>query len=317
MNILHDPATAPVLSQDCDKTGLYCATIGCFDGVHLGHRFLLEQVKQTAELTGLKSMAVTFSNHPRQVLQTDYCPQLLTTPEQKLELLEQCGIDTCALLTFTPQMAALSARDFMQQYLHRLLGVRCLVIGYDHHFGHHPHEGFKEYAAYGEAIGIRVIQAEPLVSGGFTVSSSAVRRLLEAGDVKKAADCLGRPYHLRGTVVEGRHVGRDLGFPTANLRPEHPNLQVPAKGVYAIYATVDGQRYPAMLNIGRRPTLDNGTDCTIESHLFGFNGNLYGKDITLHFQERLRDERKFSSLDDLQAQLRKDAEQTLKILVSC
>ena len=317
MKIISDPVNIPVSPQLSDETGLYCATIGFFDGVHQGHRFLLEQVKATANRLQLQPMVVTFKNHPRQTLQTDYRPLLLTTPEHKVELLSECGMAACAVLQFTAEMAALSAKDFMQHYLYEHLGVRALVIGYDHRFGHNRNEGFEDYQKYGRDMGMEVILAQPLRNADYTVSSSVVRRLLEAGEVQKAATCLGRPYHLTGTVVEGRHVGRDLGFPTANLQPEHPYLLVPARGVYAIFAEVDGNRYPAMLNIGRRPTLNNGSDCSIESHLFGFNGNLYGKTITLYFQQHLRDEQKFNSLEELKAQLQKDAKHTLKVLTTC
>ena len=317
MKIIYDPVLTPVSPRKSDETGLYCATIGFFDGVHQGHCFLLEQVKTAASRLGLQPMVVTFKNHPRQTLQTDYRPLLLTTPEHKVELIAKTGMAACAVLQFSKEMAALSAKEFMQQYLYNYLGVRALVIGYDHRFGHNRNEGFEDYQVYGKEMGMEVILAQPLRNAEYTVSSSVVRRLLEAGEVQKAAECLGRPYHLTGTVVEGRHVGRDLGFPTANLQPEHPYLLVPSRGVYAIYAEVDGKRYPAMLNIGRRPTLNNGSDSSIESHLFGFNGNLYGKTITLYFQKHLRDEHKFNSLDELKEQLRKDAEQTLNVLKSC
>lgn len=317
MKIIHDPASISVSPQNCDETELYCATIGFFDGVHLGHRYLLSQVNAAAQRRGLKSMAVTFADHPRRTLQTDYRPLLLTTPEEKVHLLSETNLDACAVFHFTKEMAALSAHDFMKIYLHDYLGVRCLVIGYDHHFGHNRNEGFEEYKAYGKEMGIEVVQAQPLRNEEYTVSSSIVRRFLEAGNVEKAHECLGRSYHLRGTVVEGHHVGRDLGFPTANLRPENPDLLVPARGVYAIYAEVNGKSYPAMLNIGKRPTLNNGNDCTIESHLFGLSEDIYGKTLTLTFEHHLRDEQKFNSLDELKAQLRTDAEQTLKILELC
>ena len=317
MNIINDPVSIPVSSSNHDETALYCATIGFFDGVHLGHRYLLRQVTDAAQHRGLKSMAVTFADHPRRTLQTDYRPLLLTTPEEKVHLLSDNGLDACAVFHFTKEMAALSAREFMQTYLHDYLGVRCLIIGYDHRFGHNRNEGFEDYQTYGKQIGIEVVQAQPLQNDEYTVSSSVVRRFLEAGNVEKARECLGRSYHLRGTVVEGHHVGRDLGFPTANLCPENPDLLVPARGVYAIYAEVDGKKYPAMLNIGKRPTLNNGNDCTIESHLFGLSKNIYGKTLTLTFEHHLREEKKFNSLDELKSQLKEDADQTLKILELC
>lgn len=311
MNIFR-PQEMPVAAAGTGAC--YCATIGFFDGVHKGHRFLLQKVKALAESHGWKSMAVTFEQHPRCSLVTDYRPLLLTTAREKLRLLEECGVDACALLQFSPQMASLSAQEFMRDYLYDRLGVRCLVIGHDHRFGRHRSEGFDDYVRYGREMGMKVVQAEALSEGSVTMSSSVVRRLLENGDVVSARTGLGRCYALYGVVVEGRKVGRNLGFPTANLRPESADLLVPAVGVYAVWAEVGGKHYPAMLNIGRRPTLDNGNDCSIEAHLFGYSGNLYGSPLRLHFVERLRDERKFASLDDLKAQLQNDAAAALEVL---
>ncbi len=292
----------------------YCATIGFFDGVHKGHRFLLEQVKREAALRGLSTLAVTFSDHPRRALQTDYRPLLLTTADEKIKWLADCQLDACMVLDFTSEMASLTAQEFMRSYLYEGVGVRCLVIGHDHRFGCRRAESFDDYVRYGAEMGMEVVQASAFCDEGVTMSSSVVRRMLEGGRVKEAAFALGRPYALYGTVVEGRRVGRNLGFPTANLQPESPDLLVPALGVYAVWAEVDGQRYPAMLNIGRRPTLDNGTDCSIEAHLFGFSGDLYGKSLRLHFIERLRNEQKFASLDELRHQLQMDAAITQRLL---
>lgn len=317
MRIINDSVNSPVSSATADPTMAYCATIGFFDGVHQGHRFLLQQVAQAARDRGLSTMAITFGEHPRQTLQSDYQPLLLTTPNEKLNLLSSCGLDACTVLHFTKEMAEVSAYDFMKEYLYNRFRVRCLVIGYDHHFGRRSNEGFEDYKAYGQEIGIEVLLATPLQNEEFTVSSSVIRRFLTAGNVEKAQQCLERPYHLHGTVSTGHQMGRKLGFPTANLILEHPYLLVPAHGVYAIYAETEGKRYPAMLNIGCRPTVNNGKNNTIEAHLFGFDGNLYGKELTLYFMHRLREEKKFESLEQLQAQLNIDAEQTLQLLSPC
>lgn len=285
----------------------YAAAIGFFDGVHRGHQFLLRQVKAEAAQRGLRTMAITFSAHPRQTLRSDYQPELITTNEEKLQLLEECGLDACALLDFTPEMAAMPAREFMETYLSKLLGVLCLVIGYDHRFGSDRAEGFLDYALHGRKLGMDVVKARPFDAGDLRVSSSAVRRFLSGGNVEMAKICLGRPYALRGTVVEGRHVGRGLGFPTANLQPCDPEKILPGRGVYAVQAETGGRTYGGMLNIGWRPTLDNGKDASVEAHLFGFEGSLYGKPLTLLFEHRLRDEQRFGSLEELQEQLREDA----------
>lgn len=291
----------------------YVAAIGFFDGVHTGHRFLIGQVCAEARRAGLAAMVVTFEEHPRRVLSPDYQPALLTTNEEKVALLQRAGLDACAMLHFSPAMASLTAEAFMRDYLKARLNVEVLIMGYDHHFGS-DRLTFDEYVGAGRAVGIRVVKADAYKTADFVVSSSALRRLLAAGDVVQAARGLGRAYELGGTVVEGRHMGRELGFPTANLRPMSPLKLVPAGGVYAVEAVVGAQTYGAMLNIGQRPTLNNGNDTTIEAHLFGFDGQLYGASLTLRFVGRLRDERRFDSLDALRRQLVVDADSAKKIL---
>ena len=290
------------------------ATIGFFDGVHLGHRYLFEQVRQLAEARGLASLAITFARHPRVVLSADYRPALLSTNEEKLERLKAAGLDACAVLDFDRAMAALTAREFMADYLKRRFGVEALVVGYDHHFGSDRQTGFEQYRETGRATGIDVIQAQPFKTAEFTVSSSTVRRLLEGGNVERASQCLGYPYELAGTVVEGHHVGHDLGFPTANLHPSCPDKLVPGRGVYAVEAEADGKTYGAMLNIGWRPTLGNGAESTIESHIFNFEGDLYGQPLKLRFLHRIRDEHRFDSLDALKEQLQNDAVKVKQLL---
>lgn len=289
------------------------ATIGFFDGVHLGHRYLLQQVTTEAARRGLRSMAITFAHHPRHTLCSDYKPQLITTLNEKLALLENIGLDACAVLPFNKEMAQLSARDFMEQYLKQALGVECLIIGYDHRFGNNRSEGFLDYVEHGHALGIDVVRAGACNAADITVSSSAVRRFLEAGNIDKVKTCLGHPYSLSGTVVEGHKVGRNLGFPTANILPA-PEKIIPGRGVYAVWVKMEEQSYPAMLNIGWRPTLNNGANSTIEVHLLNFEGDLYGKTLTIIFESRLRDEQKFESLEALQQQLQADKELAHNIL---
>lgn len=295
----------------------FCAATGFFDGVHRGHRFLLRQVDREAARRGLGRMAVTFGNAPRSVLQPGFRPALLTSPEEKAALLLDGAVDVCALLRFTPELAALPARDFMEKYLRDRLRVRCLVVGYDHRFGSDRAAGFEDYVAYGRGCGIEVVRAGAFENAGSTVSSSSIRQALSAGDVVAARGALGRPYALFGTVVEGRRMGRVLGFPTANLRPSCPDKLIPASGVYAVRAEAGGRFFGGMLNIGSRPTLNNGSDRTIETHLFDFSGNLYGESLTLYFEHRLRDERPFATLDGLSRQLARDAEQARKLLSLC
>lgn len=291
------------------------ATIGFFDGVHLGHRYLLRRVVELARQKGFAAMAVTFACHPREVLDTDYRPQILTTTTEKLRLLAACGVDACAVLHFDKAMSAMSSREFMEKILLRCLGVRCLLIGYDHRFGHDRNAGFADYCREGREMGIEVLPAEAYKPGGLAVSSSLVRRLLNGGLVERAAQCLGRPYSLEGKVVNGKKLGRTIGFPTANLLPYDCRKLIPARGVYAVKAmTEGGKTYPAMLNIGLRPTIDDHRGVTIETHIFDYSGDLYGTTLRLEFMERLRDEMKFPSLERLRGQLAEDARKARAVL---
>ena len=289
------------------------ATIGFFDGVHRGHQFLIANVREEARKAGLPSLVITFDRHPRQVLSQDYQPRLLTTLDRKLQLLSLTGVDNVAVLHFTKEMAALSARDFMQQILHDKLNVRELIIGYDNRFGHNRAEGFDDYVGYGKEIGIQVRQATPFAVGDIKVSSSLTRSFLEGGEVEMATRCLGRPYELSGMVVKGFQQGRKLGFPTANLDTGNSGLLIPKGGVYAVKASIDNHQrlLPAMMDIGTRPTYE-GTRLSLEVNIFNFHGSLYGKRLTVQFFKRIRDDRKFESIEDLAAQLQKDKESVTK-----
>lgn len=315
MQIIRD--TTDVVPEPC------AATIGFFDGVHSGHRYLIEQVKRIAAAKGLRSALVTFPIHPRKVMNADYHPELLTTAEEKINLLSEIGVDYCLMLDFTPDISRLSAREFMRQVLKERYQVTCLVIGYDHRFGHNRSEGFEDYVRYGAEIGIEVIRAKAYTSsiemGGIQnvpISSSLIRRLLHAGEVDVAARCLGYGYFLEGKVVGGYQVGRKIGFPTANLSVDDPDKLIPADGVYAVWVEFDGKRYMGMLNIGFRPTLDNGTQRTIEVNILHFHSDIYDKYIQLTFVKRTRPELKYSNIDELIVQLHKDAEETEVILLA-
>lgn len=200
----------------------YAATIGFFDGVHQGHRFLIDRLCRIARERGMRSMVITFARHPRQVLQTDWQPQLLSTIDEKRELLRQTGIDRVEVLQFDVAMSELSAHDFMQQVLKERLGVELLLTGYDNRFGHNRAEGFDDYVNYGRELGIEVMAGEPLAVKDTNVSSSRIRKLLQEGDVADAALCLGYPYPLSGCVVHGEQIGRQLGFPWPTLRSMMP-----------------------------------------------------------------------------------------------
>lgn len=284
------------------------ATIGMFDGVHEGHRFVLRCIRDYAKKQRLASCVITFDRHPREVVQKDWHPQLLTTFGERMRLLEETGIDRCVILPFTSEMAALSARDFMVLMAEQL-GVKTLMTGYDNRFGHDRRECFEDYVRYGEELGMRVESLPPL-SQESMVSSSAIRQLLAKGDVHEAAKCLTYPYGITGKVVKGEHVGTTLGYPTANLQLTDAGKVIPAAGVYA----VRWGRLKGMMNIGTRPTFGEHRQ-TLEVHFLNYEGNLYGQTITVQFVERLRDERRFDSEGDLIAQLKEDAKRVESLVL--
>lgn len=316
--------------------GEYAVCIGFFDGVHRGHRFLLEHLRDEAHRNGLQSAVVTFANHPRKLVQPDFDLQLINTLDEKLSNLAQTGIDACFVLDFTEEMRRFSAEWFIQEILSQQLHVRRLLIGYDHRFGHNRAEGFFDYVRYGRECGIEVVQEPVFEDGtGLRFSSSEVRRALLAGEVQKAAAILGQDYQLKGKVVHGRKIGRQLGFRTANLAPADADKIVPAHGVYAAWVTLKDNSaatteapsssstapdpdktsvWPAMLNIGQRPTVANTPEATIEAHLIGFDGDLYGREIQIAFVQKMRDERKMQSLAELQEQLTRDRAHCLTLL---
>lgn len=290
------------------------ATIGFFDGVHLGHCHLINMLKKLARERSVQSCVITFDRHPRQVVQPEWCPDMLTTPDEKTQLLKATGIDRCEVLHFDREMASQSARDFMLHTLKERLGVSILVTGYDNRFGHNRSEGFEDYVRYGKEIGIEVIKGEELTVGSHNVSSSSIRRMLKEGNIEDATRCLGHEYQLTGTVVAGEHIGRTIGFPTANIRPNDSSKLIPANGVYAVDVWSESEgitRRRAMLNIGTRPTFD-GKATTIEVHIPGFEGNLYGKTLTIAFISKIREEICFDSPEALVEQLNKDLDIIIK-----
>ena len=290
------------------------ATIGFFDGVHRGHCYLIDQVKELAAERGLSTCLISFPVHPRKVMQADYQPQLLSTFAEKRTRLLRTGVDRCVMLPFTSELSELSAYDFMKGVLRNQLNVRILVVGYDHRFGHNRAEGFADYVRYGEELGMAVMQARACVVDGINVSSSVIRRYLLQGDVVSANKCLGYGYQLEGRVASGYRVGRKLGFPTANMIESDPDKLIPANGVYAVWAKLDGKVYKGMLNIGICPTVGHDNKRTIEVHILHFSEDIYQRNLQLEFVQRIRDERRFDNLSDLSAQLALDAEQVDKLL---
>ena len=283
------------------------ATIGSFDGVHLGHLHVISQVVCQARMRGLGSRIVTFPNHPLQVLRPDFHPQVLSPVDEKLALLKGTGIDHVSLIEFTPELARMTAKEFMKSVLKEKYHVAVLLIGYDNHFGCDRRRGLADYQRDGRQLGIEVLPCDEL-AGGF--SSTAIRQALCSGDIANANRLLGHRYTLWGKVVEGFQNGRSLGYPTANLQL-HPQKLIPQNGAYLV-STPYGH---GMLNIGSRPTFHNGSERSIEVHIFDFDDNLYGSSLRVELMHRLRGEREFSSTEELKAQLQQD-EQTCRQLIS-
>ena len=302
------------------KSGI-AATIGFFDGVHLGHRFLIEQLKGVARVANIPSAVITFYIHPRKVLDTDYVPELLTSFEEKLYQLSSTGIDYCIVIDFTRELSEYSSQSFIEDILSKQLHVKSLLIGYDHKFGKNRADGFDEYKEYGAAIGMEVLLANQLAEKEVHHSSTAIRKMLKKGCVKDAAQLLSYNYKLKGVVVRGDQMGSEIGFPTANIELFDKGKIIPWEGAYAVRVKTEKQSYKGMLYIGYRPTLFNKEETTfgisqlrIEVNIFDFSDNLYGKSIEIEFIDYLREDVEFEQINNLVKQLEKDKEEALKIL---
>jgi riboflavin kinase / FMN adenylyltransferase len=294
-------------------------TIGAFDGVHLGHREVLRLVNDLARARDLEAAVVTFDRHPAQVVRPDSAPKLLTTLEQKLELLEATGlVDVCCVLTFDEARSTETAEEFVEETLVGRLHARIVVVGADFHFGHRRGGSVALLERMGgergfEVIGLGLVSPEGV--GGEPVSSTRIRRLLDDGDVAAARVLLGRPHAVRGTVETGDQRGRELGFPTANLAVA-PELCLPADGIYAgTFAGADRIVRPAAISLGRRPTFYESAEVPLlEAYLLDFSGDLYGQPAEVGFVERLRGEEKFDSIDALIEQMQRDVDATRRII---
>ena len=291
------------------------ATIGFFDGVHLGHQHVLKQVVEHAHRRQWTSIAITFDVHPRVVVQPNFTPELITPLEEKLHLLSHTGIDVTAVLPFSAEMAQLSAFRFMQTILKEQLNVQQLIIGYDNRFGKQSGETFEDYVRFGAELGIEVLLSTPFDTPQGRASSSTIRKMLHNGEVDVVQQLLSRPHSFLGKVVHGYQEGRKLGFPTANIKPQYDTTIVPKEGVYAVQLELSGshKRYNGMLNIGNRPTYGTFNQ-TIEVHIFDFNEEIYGSEVRVFFIERVRNEVKFSSIEQLKEQLIADKERIEQIL---
>ena len=287
---------------------------GFFDGVHVGHRLVIEQLVTAAAARGDESMVITFWPHPRNVLQKEARSlRLLTSLEEKKKLLLGMGVDRVEVLTFTKDFSHMTAEQYLL-HIKAEFGARAILLGYDNRIGSDAADpDYVERVAL--KLGIEVIRTDMVSSGsGYAVSSTKVRERIEAGDVRTAETMLGYPYSLHGVVVAGNRLGRTIGFPTANMQLYEPLKLVPGDGVYAVRVSTLGQEYCGMCNIGRRPTVGEGNGRTIETNIFDFDEDIYGLEMDVTFVTKIRDEVKFDSLQELRLQLEKDRESCRTIL---
>jgi riboflavin kinase/FMN adenylyltransferase len=281
-------------------------TVGTFDGVHRGHRDVIERVVARARSLKIPSVLVTFDPHPMEIVNPSAAPLLLSTHDEKLEVIAETGIDYMAVVPFTPLLASYSAEDFVEIMLRRCFKMRELLIGYDHGFGRQRTGDVNVLRSLGERDGFRVEAVDPVsTSDGHSVSSTSIRRAIAGGDLDRAAAGLGRLYSVSGRVTAGAQRGRTIGFPTLNLGPPPPRKLLPPEGVYAVRVQTASGPVGGMMNLGPRPTFGDSAT-SLEAHLFDTTGDFYGAHVRVDFVARLRETRKFASAEQLSAQLRHD-----------
>ena len=292
--------------QEFKKLDNAVVTSGTFDGVHLGHQKILNRLNEVAKLTHGQSVVITFYPHPRSVISPDnQIVKLLSTLDEKIELLEKSGVNHLLIIPFTREFSELSSEEFIQKILIQTIGTKTLVIGYDHRFGKNREGGFDYLKMNNEKYGFEIEEISRQDIENVSVSSSKIRKALTDGDVPSADHFLGRNYSLSGVIVKGKQLGRTIGFPTANIQVREIAKLIPSDGVYAVKVYYKSKAFGGMLNIGNRPTVD-GTYQTVEVNIFDFDQEIYGENLTIEFLQKIRNEQKFSGLDELKAQISKD-----------
>jgi riboflavin kinase / FMN adenylyltransferase len=292
------------------------ATLGIFDGVHRGHMALIESVVSNAQKANVESVVLTFSPHPRIVLEpnnTDLA--FLTTMEEKIILLDKAKVDHLVIIKFDTQFSRIPACSFIKEILVEKIGTRHLIIGYNHHFGRSGEGDFNTIKQCSQDLGFLVEQVQEFSTGEGSISSSMIREALINGKLDEANNWLGYHYSLSGTIVEGKKIGRTIGYPTANIKPDSQNKLIPGNGVYAVEVNLDNKIFSGMLSIGSNPTVNKDVNFrSIEVHILNFDEDIYGRTLSVIFRKRLRDEKKFSGLKQLTEQMNIDKQDTLRLL---
>lgn len=291
-------------------------TIGTFDGLHKGHQLILDKVKELASEINGETVVFTFYPHPRVITSPNESNlRLLTTKEEKTKLFEKYGIDHLIIYPFSKEFAAMEYSEFVSKILVEQIGTKCLVVGYDHKFGKDRQGSFDYLERCAEKYNFKVVKMDALAVDHDNISSTKIRAALQEGDIRKANHYFGHEFTLHGTVVGGKQLGRQLGFPTANIEASDKYKIIPGYGVYAVVVEIGGRQHKGMLNIGTRPTFNKNADNrSIEVNIFDFSEDIYGQKITLNFIDKIRDEQKFSGVDALVQQLQKDKQAAIEIL---
>ncbi|MDR1226310.1 MAG: bifunctional riboflavin kinase/FAD synthetase [Prevotellaceae bacterium] len=281
-------------------------TTGFFDGVHRGHRAVLSKLREVAKLYNVPSCVVTFWPHPRVVLGKDEGLLLLNEPDEKQMLLQQLGIDYLVTIPFTTDFAKLTPNDFFTEYLHNNLITKYLIVGYDHRVGHGASGAWEQMQELSKLLNISPYRVDASIESGREISSTAIRKALQSGQIAQANAMLGYSYMLSGAVIRGKRLGRKIGYPTANISTENKYKLIPQNGIYAVWVTLDNQQYQGMMSIGTNPTIGSSNPKSIEVNILDFDQEIYGKKITVELVDRIRDEKKFNSLEALKAAIDAD-----------
>jgi riboflavin kinase/FMN adenylyltransferase len=291
-------------------------TIGAFDGVHIGHQTIINRTVRIAKKLKGETVLVTFDPHPRLVLQKDAKVKLLTSINERINLLEKAGVEHLIIIPFDKSFSKQTSLDFVKEILVKKIGTKKLVIGYDHHFGNNREGSFGHLIKYGTLYGFDVEEIPPQEINDINISSTKIRDAVQEGDIEKASEYMGHPYSIAGVVVKGQQIGRRIGFPTANIKVEEVNKLIPKEGVYAVNVNFENKKFSGMLNIGYRPTVGKDNELSIEVHIFDFQKTIYGKQLTIELIKHVRNEIQFTNVNDLKKQLEQDLTESKIILKS-